>query len=106
MTDANAKQRPPWRPWVNNLSLDALQCAHDLSVFKEETAVQQAMKPSDAVRSVTTEEIEHYREHGWVKLDKFVDPHTLRRLLDLARERIGNDGDKNEGLIQPYFNVG
>ena len=58
-------------------------------------------------RPVTAEEIAHYQEFGWVKLASFVQPDVVRTLLDLARERMGEDGDSNAdyGLRQPYFNV-
>jgi Phytanoyl-CoA dioxygenase (PhyH) len=50
---------------------------------------------STACRSVTAEEIEHLHEHGWVKLEAFVDPDVLARVLDVAREQMGEDGDGN-----------
>ncbi|CAN7193585.1 phytanoyl-CoA dioxygenase family protein [Phenylobacterium sp. LjRoot225] len=56
---------------------------------------------------MTAEEIAHYREFGWVKLSGFVDPAIVRTLLDIARQRMGEDGDSNAayGLNQPYFNA-
>lgn len=58
-------------------------------------------------RSITAEEIAHYQQFGWVKLKRFVDPEALRILLDVALERMGEDGDGNQfyGLEQPYFNA-
>ena len=58
-------------------------------------------------RGVSSEEIAHYRELGWVKLKKFVRPEMLRMLLDMARQRMGDDGDSNApyGISQPYFNA-
>ena len=44
---------------------------------------------------VTPEEVEHLHEHGWVKLKRFVDPDVLTRMLDMARERMGDDADSN-----------
>lgn len=46
-------------------------------------------------RRVTSEEVEHLHEHGWVKLKRFVDPDVLARMLDLAREKMGEDADSN-----------
>jgi len=57
-------------------------------------------------RSVTAEEVEHYKEYGWVKLKSFVSPATLELLLKVARQRMGDDGDSSEGIAQPYFTVG
>ena len=53
------------------------------------------MGRSVAVPDVTAEEIEHLHEHGWVKLTAFVDPDVLARVLDVAREQMGDDGDGN-----------
>lgn len=60
-----------------------------------------------ACRRVTADEIAHYQAHGWVKLKQFVQPDTLRVLLDTALQRMGDDGDSNPayGLNQPYFNA-
>ena len=46
-------------------------------------------------RTVTAEEVDHLHEHGWVQLKRFVDPDVLARMLDLARERMGEDADSN-----------
>ena len=46
-------------------------------------------------RMVTADEVAHLHEHGWVQLKRFVDPDVLARMLDLARERMGDDGDSN-----------
>jgi ectoine hydroxylase-related dioxygenase (phytanoyl-CoA dioxygenase family) len=43
-------------------------------------------------RPVTPAETAHYREHGWAKLDGFLDPDSVRRLLALAEGRMGKDG--------------
>ena len=50
-------------------------------------------------RSVTADEVEHLHELGWVKLKRFVDPDVLGRMLDLAREQMGDDADSNP--LQP-----
>lgn len=57
-------------------------------------------------RSVTAEEVAHYQEYGWVKLKAFVRPDVIQSMLSLARDRMGEDGDKTEGIAQPYFTVG
>lgn len=55
---------------------------------------------------MSAQEIAHYKEHGWVKLERFIDPQMLALLLSVARERMGDDGDSSEGISQPYFTVG
>jgi hypothetical protein len=57
-------------------------------------------------RSVTADEVAHYQKYGWVKLSGFVQHETVQLLLSTARERMGEDGDKTEGISQPYFTVG
>lgn len=49
-------------------------------------------------RSIAADEIAHYRDHGWVKLEGFVAPDVLATLLATARERMGEDGDSNPPL--------
>jgi len=58
-------------------------------------------------RSVTGEEIAHFKELGWVKLSGFAHPEVVRAILRVARERMGDDGDSNPpyGINQPYFNA-
>jgi len=46
-------------------------------------------------RPVTEAEIAHYRDHGWVKLDRFVDQQTVAALLALAKGKMGDDADSN-----------
>ncbi len=62
--------------------------------------------PAALTRAVTEDEIAHYREHGWVKLPAFIAPDLVRRMLDIARARMGDNADENAlyGLDQPYFN--
>ena len=57
-------------------------------------------------RLVTADEIDHYKEYGWVQLRGFIHPETIAVLLKLARQRMGDDGDSSEGISQPYFTVG
>jgi hypothetical protein len=58
-------------------------------------------------RAVTDEEVAHYREFGWAKLERFVHPEIVGHLLDLGRKRMGEDGDSNPPLpiTQEFFNV-
>jgi Phytanoyl-CoA dioxygenase (PhyH) len=58
-------------------------------------------------RMVTSEEVAHYHEFGWVQLRKFVDPAMLKKLLAKATGIMGEDGDSNPsyGIDQPYFNA-
>jgi len=46
-------------------------------------------------RDVTPAEIAHYREFGWVKLEKFVPIERVNGLLAIARDKMGEDGDRN-----------
>jgi hypothetical protein len=74
----------------------------------EQTAMtNQTAATLNPCRSVTKDEIAHYQKHGWAKLDGFVDPAVVRHLLDVAKKRMGEDGDSNPayGLNQPYFNA-
>src|SRR6516165_8956643 len=48
-------------------------------------------------RAVTAEEVDHFREFGWVKLKGFVDPDVVRAMLEVAREKMGDDADSNSG---------
>jgi len=58
-------------------------------------------------RAVTAEEVEHYKENGWVQLRRFIDPEMLDRMLAKAKGIMGEDGDSNPpyGIDQPYFNA-
>ena len=46
-------------------------------------------------RDVTPTEIAHYREFGWVKLKGFVPAPSVDALLAIAKENMGEDGDRN-----------
>lgn len=46
-------------------------------------------------RPVTADEVAHYREHGWAKLDGLLDIGSVRRLLALAKGLMGETGDDN-----------
>ncbi len=65
-------------------------------------------------RRVTTEEVAHYLEFGWVKLEAFVRADMVKLILKSALERMGEDADSNAviELIGPgvekkiaYFNA-
>lgn len=56
-------------------------------------------------RAVTPEEIAHYQKFGWVKLEKFIPLAKVSEVLAMAKERMGEAGDRNlppEGFS--YFN--
>jgi hypothetical protein len=61
---------------------------------------------TDPCRDVTAEELAHYREFGWVKLEGFVSPEMTAFLLALGKEQMGEDGDSNPPLpvLQDFFN--
>jgi hypothetical protein len=46
-------------------------------------------------RFVTPEEVAHYQEYGWVKLQGFVRAETVTLILKAALERMGEDADSN-----------
>lgn len=50
---------------------------------------------SGSFRPVTGAEAAHYRKHGWVKLDGFVPPPEVKDILALAKEKMGENGDRN-----------
>jgi hypothetical protein len=50
---------------------------------------------SKPCREVTIEEVDHFHELGWVKLNSFVDPDLIRAMLGVARELMGDDADSN-----------
>lgn len=46
-------------------------------------------------RTVTSEEVDHLHEFGWVQLKGFVDPDVVRKMLAIARDMMGDDADSN-----------
>ena len=46
-------------------------------------------------RAVTTHEIAHLQQHGWVKLEKFIPLDRIAEVLAIAKCRMGENGDKN-----------
>ncbi|CAN7620418.1 phytanoyl-CoA dioxygenase family protein [Phenylobacterium sp. LjRoot225] len=64
-----------------------------------------AKDKSSAFRSVTPEEINHYRQHGWVKLEKFIPAPQVAELLAMATDLMGEKGDRNPPpMAFSYFN--
>jgi hypothetical protein len=57
-------------------------------------------------RAVTSEEIAFYDEQGWVKLSGLVSRETAVALLEMAKARMGEDGQGNavSPMRQPFFN--
>ena len=57
-------------------------------------------------RKVTAHEVDHYAEHGWVKLPGFLGRGLAARLLAMPRARMGDDGQGNaiSPMQQPFFN--
>jgi hypothetical protein len=57
-------------------------------------------------RAVTNDEVARYDNQGWVKLPGLVSPETAQALLDMAKARMGEDGQGNEvsPMQQPFFN--
>ena len=46
-------------------------------------------------RAVTAAEAAHYKEMGWVKLPSFISRAQADALLAIAKERMGEAGDRN-----------
>lgn len=42
-------------------------------------------------RTITSDEIEHYKNHGWVKLEGLFEPATIAGILSRAKARMGED---------------
>lgn len=65
-------------------------------------------------RSLTPDEVSHYREHGWVKLERFIDPAKAAELLAAAQSlvqtdaAVEDDGDYRlrDGIGGRVVNVG
>ena len=58
-----------------------------------------------ALRSVTAEEIEHFKQHGWVKLEQFLPPAVIEPMLAYAIGEMGDDGTKGADPDSfSYFN--
>lgn len=51
---------------------------------------------SQVAREVTNDEVERYRENGWVLLKGLVEPDLVRDLLGTARAIFGQDGSRHE----------
>jgi hypothetical protein len=68
--------------------------------------VQHAMTESDieaAVREVTTEEIAHYHEYGWVNLRGLVSPALVAEMLRVLRELGSQQGQDYPKGLKPAF---
>lgn len=61
--------------------------------------------PAEIFRAVTAEEIVHYQQFGWVKLEKFIPLDRINDLLAIAKYKMGEDGDRNAPPAAfTYFN--
>jgi hypothetical protein len=56
----------------------------------------------NSIRKITSEEVDFYREHGWVKLSKAIPVALAQQLLSLARERMCLADDDCQ--FHPQFN--
>jgi hypothetical protein len=66
----------------------------------------QTTAPTLSCRDVTAEDIAHYAEHGWAKLEGLLDPASTAALLAMAQAKLGMDGQGNpvSPYQQPFFN--
>lgn len=57
-------------------------------------------------RAVTTAEIARYDHQGWTMLPGLISPETAQVLLEMAKARMGEDGQGNavSPMQQPFFN--
>lgn len=56
-------------------------------------------------RAVTPDEITHFKTFGWVKLKKFIPITTINAMLAIAKEKMGDNGDRNAPPAAfSYFN--
>jgi Phytanoyl-CoA dioxygenase (PhyH) len=53
------------------------------------------------IRDVTADEIAHFQENGWVKLESFIDPAMTAALLERAEDLMGPDGTKHADEGRP-----
>jgi hypothetical protein len=53
------------------------------------------METRSPFRAVTAEEVAHYEEHGWVKLECFIPLDWIADLLAMAKDKMGGNGDRN-----------
>src|SRR6201995_6148970 len=51
-------------------------------------ATEQALR-ADAIRAVTSDEVAFYRENGWVKLERLIDPALAAEMLAAAQSKMG-----------------
>src|ERR1700730_1137129 len=67
-----------------------------VSELRKATKMNAALSEVDAnYRDVTPEDVAHYRKFGWVKLPKFVPIAKVDELLTIAKDRMGEEGDRN-----------
>ena len=52
-------------------------------------------RADNAFRETSPEEIAHYKEFGWVKLEKFIPLPMVEQLLAMARDKMGKDGNRD-----------
>jgi hypothetical protein len=57
---------------------------------------QQVNAEARSIREVTDEEVDHFRDNGWVKLDQLISREFAAELLDAAKSRMGSTGDAHE----------
>jgi hypothetical protein len=61
------------------------------------------------IREVTEEEVQHYRQNGWVKLERLVDPAIMASILERVKARMGEDAqntkDRRGGLKNEKVNA-
>jgi Phytanoyl-CoA dioxygenase (PhyH) len=50
---------------------------------------------SNSIRMVTDPEVDHLRDHGWVKLERLIPPSLAERLLERAKTHMGTDATQS-----------
>ena len=61
-----------------------------------------------SIREITEDEVEHYRAHGWAKLEGLMTPALAGELLERAKARMGERADAEmpddrPGLLNPHL---
>lgn len=62
------------------------------AVASENAILSERCASSGSFRAVTADEIAHYGEFGWVKLEQFLPLASVEAMLSFAKSRMGEDG--------------
>lgn len=84
--------------WTDNVSYlgdksltPIIVVAKNLDFMEDEEAIAVLDEPQPAARAVSDQEIQHYRRHGWVRLDNLFPSRVVAGLLARAKATMGAD---------------